>query len=405
MSSESRVLSFLSRAIRALFVLAVVGAVGLAVAWRGSRPAEPCAFYVAPQQRSTESGTLLRSEPFAKAVPAEARAWRILYTTTRADNSSAVGSAVVIASRRTVSGPRPVIAWAHGTTGIMPGCAPSVMANPFANVPGIDQLVGEDWVYVATDYVGLGTTGGHAYLIGDDAARSVLDSIRAARQLPSINLDNRVVVWGHSQGGNSALWTGMRAADYAPDVNVLGIAALAPATDLKALVASGQSSMFGKIVSSYLVQAYSSAYPEIDADFYLKARARQLAKDIASRCVGGWGTLFSILETILLPSDGIFAHDPSGGPLGKRLLQNSPYGLIRTPVLIVQGQIDDLVLPDVQRRFVAARCAAGQPIDYRIYEGRDHLSLVAADSPLGVDLVSWTRDRLANAPASANCRQ
>jgi len=147
----------------------------------------------------------------------------------------------------------------------------------------------------------------------------------------------------------------MRAADYAPDVNVLGIAALAPATDLKALVASGQSSMFGKIVSSFLVQAYSSAYPEIDAGFYVKARARPLAKDISSRCVGGWGTLLSVLETALLPSDGIFAHDPTGGPLGERLLQNMPYGPIRTPVLIAQGQIDDLVLPDVQRRFVAAR--------------------------------------------------
>jgi len=278
-----RVLNILSRAIRALFVVAVVGAVVLAVAWWGSRPAEPDAFYDAPQQLPRESGVLLRSEPFAKAVPAGARAWRILYTTTRADNPPAVGSAVVIASRRTMSGPRPVIAWAHGTTGVVPGCAPSVMANPFANVPGVDQLVGEDWVYVATDYVGLGTTGGHAYLIGDDAARSVLDSVRAARQLPVVNLDNRVIVWGHSQGGNSALWTGMRAADYAPDVNGLGIAALAPATDLKALVASGQSSMFSKIVSSYLVQAYSSAYPEIDAGFYVKARVRPLAKDISGR--------------------------------------------------------------------------------------------------------------------------
>jgi hypothetical protein len=102
-----------------------------------------------------------------------------------------------------------------------------------------------------------------------------------------------------------------------------------------------------------------------------------------------------------LPSGGIFAHDTTDGPLEERLLQNTPYGRIRTPVLIAQGQIDDLVLPEVQRRFVAARCATGQPIDYRLYEGRDHLSLVAADSPPGLDLVGWTRDRQANAPASA----
>jgi alpha-beta hydrolase superfamily lysophospholipase len=393
----------LARIARAAIFLALLGVVALSISWWLSRPAIPDAFYEASSLRPAEPGALLRSEPFAKAIPVGTRAWRILYTTTRADNSPAAASAIVVAPEKAAYGPRPVIAWAHGTTGIAPGCAPSVMANPFANVPGVDRLVGENWIYVATDYVGLGTASGHAYLIGEDAARAVLDAVRASRRLPDLDVDNRIVVWGHSQGGNSALWTGMRVAAYAPDVNVLGIAALAPASDLRSLIASGQSSMFGKIVSSYLVHAYGAAYRDIDAGSYVRMRARPLVNDIAARCVGEWGTLLSVLETALLPGDGIFAQDPTDGALGYRLLQNSPYGPIAAPVMIAQGQADDLVLPDVQARFVASRCAAGQPIDYRIYPGRDHVSVVAADSPLIADLVDWTRDRFAGQPASTNC--
>lgn len=393
----------LMRALRVVGVLAAAGAAALAVAWWASRPAEPDAFYSPPPQRPAQPGVLLRSAPFAAAVPAGAQAWRILYTTTRADDAPAVASAVIVASARSGGGPRPVIAWAHGTTGIAPGCAPSVMASPFANVPALDGIVGEGWIYVATDYVGLGTTGGHAYLVGEDAARSVLDAVRAARQLRGIELDGRVVVWGHSQGGNSALWSGIRAPGYAPDLTILGIAALAPASDLRALIAAGQSSMFGKIVSSYLVRAYGAAYPEIDAAAYVGALARPLVADIAGRCVGGWGTLFSVFEATLLLPGGIFARDPTDGPLGDRLLRNTPNGPIAPPVLIAQGQVDDLVLPDIQRRFVAERCAAGQRIDFRLYQGRDHLSLVAAGSPLTADLIGWTRDRLAGMPAPSSC--
>lgn len=394
---------FLVRVVRATGYVAATGATVLGIAWWAARPATPDAFYDAPSQRPAEAGALLRSESFTRTVPQGAQAWRILYTTTRADDSRAVASAIVLTASRRTEAPRPVIAWAHGTTGVAPGCAPSVMAKPFAHVPAIDRLISEDWVYVATDYVGLGTAGEHAYLIGDDAARAVLDAVRAARRLPGLSLDNRVVVWGHSQGGNSALWTGMRAPDYAPDVNLQGVAALAPASDLRALVASGQSSMFGKIVSSYLMRAYPAVYADVDANAYVGTTTRLIAHDIAGRCVGGWETLFSVLETTLLPGGGIFAIDPTRGALGDRLQQNTPNRKIAVPLLIAQGQADDLVLPDVQTRYVAARCAAGQPIDYRAYAGRDHLSLVAADSPLSVDLVAWTRDRLASRPATTAC--
>ena len=386
----------------ALLLAAIVAVVIFAI-WTAARPAQPDAFYNPPAEKPGDPGALLRSEPYTKQLPAGARGWRILYTTKRGD-APTVASAIVVTSTQTTPAPRPVIAWAHGTTGIAPGCAPSVIA-PFAGVPALDRVIAENWVYIATDYPGLGTPGGHAYLVGEDAARAVLDAIRAARRIEGLSLDNRAVVWGHSQGGNAALWTGVRADDYAPDVNIAGIAALAPASDLPALFRASQGTPFGKIVSSYLIKAYAAAYPDVGMPAYVSARTRPFVGDIASRCAGGWPTLFSVAETSLLPSAGIFARDPAGGALGERLRQNTPATGITAPVLIAQGTADDLVLPALQARYVAARCAAGQPIDYRIYPRRDHVSLVTDHAALDADLIAWSRDRFAGAPDTPNCKR
>lgn len=231
----------------------------------------------------------------------------------------------------------------------------------------------------------------------------MLDAVRAARRLTAANLGDQVVVWGHSQGGNSALWTGMRSSALAPEMKVVGVAALAPASDLKGLVASAQGSMFGKIVSSYLVTAYARAYPDVKVRDYVHGAARIIAGDIARRCVGGYETLLSVAATALLPAGGIFTGDPTAGPLGARLGENTPTGIIPSPLLIAQGEADDLVAPEVQRRYVATRCAAGQPVDYRTYPGRDHISLVAPNSPLARDIVEWTRDRFEGKPANSTC--
>ena len=61
------------------------------------------------------------------------------------------------------------------------------------------------------------------------------------------------------------------------------------------------------------------------------------------------------------------------------------------------------MVPAVQERYVAARCAAGQAVDYRTYAGRDLVGVVQADSPLIPDLLAWTRDRLTGAPPASTC--
>jgi len=392
------------RAIRFFGWLAFVLIALIAVAWWAARPSAPDAFYTLSQSPPSAAGELLRHEPFDRNVPPGARAWRILYTTTRIEGVPAIASAIVMVSEKASTEPRPIVAWTHGTTGITPGCGPSVLSDPFLYVPALESLLEQGWIYVATDYVGLGTAGPHPYLVGDGEARSTLDAVRAVRKIEELEVSDRTVVWGHSQGGHAAIWTGILAPTYAPDVTIDGVAAIAPATDLRGLIERIQHTPVGRIMSSYVLQAYSKAFPDVSFDAYASGWSKVMALDMAGRCLEGFKILFSLGEAFAARGT-IFDSPPTSGSLGERLAQNSPNMPVTQPLLIAQGDDDDLVLPDVQARFVQQRCAAGQSLEFMRYVGRDHISIVAPDSALTGDLVEWTQQRLARTATPGGCRE
>ncbi len=107
----------------------------------------------------------------------------------------------------------PVLSWAHGTTGVSDICAPS---NDTADGPAHDYLGGVDavldryvadgYVVVQTDYVGMGTPGGHPYMDGGTEANAVVDIVRASREIDD-SISNQWYAMGHSQGGHATLFT------------------------------------------------------------------------------------------------------------------------------------------------------------------------------------------------------
>ena len=387
----------------AIAVLALALALALAgVSWRINE-AEPVvdAFYDTPDEVPAEPGALLRSEPFTREIPDGAEAWRILYTTTVADGVPAVASGIVVVPDPAPSEPPPVIAWAHGTTGVARRCAPSVLPNPWTAGAffSLDRVIAEGWALVATDYVGLGSEGAHPYLVGEPAGRSVLDAVRAARQL--VEVSDQTVVWGHSQGGGAALWTGVLAPSYAPDANVIGVAALAPAADLVGLVDNLYDVTGGSIFAAYAVRGYTTFYDDVAVGDYVRPIARTTFEAAADRCLNA-AVLVSALSAITVGMD-IFTGDLTAGALAQRLEENVPRAAIEAPLLIGQGEADGLILADVQTAYVAARCADGFPVDYRTYAGLDHVPLVEADSPLIPELIEWTHQRLDGAEPSSTC--
>lgn len=389
-------------------VLALVLASGAAVVSAALHDGSPVVddFYAAPRAVPDEPGQLIRSVPFTRGLPSNATAWRILYTTTRGDGSAAVASGLVVVPREG-EGPWPVIDWTHGTTGYAQNCAPSLAKEPFESGAFflLDQVIDNGWALVATDYIGLGTEGPHPYLIGPDTAHATLDAARAARQLDDARLGEQNVVWGHSQGGGAALWTGALSDQYAPDLDIDGVAALAPASNLPALVKNLSDITGGSVFAAYVFAAYSAAYDDVSYRSHIRPGAEVTVREMAERCLAEPGVFVSILNALALSKDPeIFAKDPLSGAVGKHIAENVPPATITAPpLLLAQGGADQLVIRPAQDEYVDDLCAAGQQVDYRIYAGRGHVPLVESDSPLVPDLIAWTHDRLDGEAVSPGC--
>lgn len=389
----------------AALVLAVLLAYGSVRVLSGVPLPEPGPFYTTPANVPADPGRLLRSEPIDEGVPDGARGWRILYTTTHPDGGAAVSSGTILAPENPSPDPYPLLTVAHGTTGIAPKCAPSLAPAPFDDGAGTalrEMVTQHGWVAVTSDYIGLGTQGTHPYLVGAAEARNVLDASRAARELDEISTTADTVVWGHSQGGQAALWTGQLAATYASEFRVKGVAAFAPAADLFGLAEVDKTEIGGKTVSAYIAATWNRLYPELRLAEQLTPGSRHGVGKIEDLCFNGKDALPALLRGSQIPNQ-LFPDRLLDGEFGARLKEQTPVGPFPAPVLVAQGLSDPLVKPELQQAWVDARCAAGLPIDYRTFPGLSHMSLVAADSPLTPQLVQWTLDRWNGLPPTPTC--
>lgn len=366
-----------------------------------TRNPEISAFYTPPDDLSGAPGTILRSEPFSDGIPSDAQAWKVLYVSTDEHDEPIAVSGLVIAPRAHLPGRRPVLAWAHGTTGIARPCAPSFTDAPLEGIPDMTGPLEQGWVITLTDYPGLGTPSPHPYLVGASEGRAVLDSVRAAHQLDTgIDLDDRYAVWGHSQGGHAALFAGQLAPDYLPEQELVGVVALAPATQLAANLDAVKSTDAGKVLSVFAFESWSDYYPTIPDDTLTDA-AREPGRRLAAVCLNQPSRYRIVIVGLTFPST-IFDVDPITDPTWRSLLdQNSPDPTgVGPPLLVGQGLADELIIPDVTEAWVVARCDAGRTTEWRTYADVNHTAVVG---PGGADALSWTIDRFEGVTATSEC--
>ena len=74
-----------------------------------------------------------------------------------------------------------------------------------------------------------------------------------------------------------------------------------------------------------------------------------------------------------------------------------------TRLLIAQGLADPVVPPAATNEYIERRCAAGQRLDYWMFTGPDHGTIVQPGSLLTEPLVAWTAARFANHPQAKGC--
>ena len=362
----------------------------------------PDAFYDPPADVPSRPGALLRSEPLKDVtLPAGMRGWHILYTTSVNDSTPATAVATVFAPTEPPAGPRPVITWEHGTTGLLQKCMPSLVSEPTVGIPALDQIVKAGWVIVATDYSFAEKGGPHPYLIGDGEARAGLDSVRAARQMPKLTLDERTVVWGHSQGGHSALWTGIVGLRYAPDVKIVGLAAIAPAANMANILAMNIA--VDKRLGPYIARSYSRFYPEVTLKQALRPEALAAAREIANLCGFFPPEDPQRIAALAASFDGPALATDINPALAARLAQNIAAHPVTPPVVIAHGLVDVVVPPPATDAYVDERCAAGQQIEYWKFAGLDYGGIVQPGTSLDEPIVAWTTARSANEPQASGC--
>lgn len=345
-------------------------------------------------------GAIIRIWPLEGGADLGAKAYRVLYRSTGLKNEPiAVTAAIIFPDGPAPAGGRPVVAWAHPTTGISNKCAPTLL--PGVQVQGIDEMLRRGYVIAATDYPGLGTPGVHPYLIGVSEAYSVIDAVRASRELPDAKAQKRYAVWGHSQGGHAALFTGELSAGYAPELELVGVAAAAPATYLADLFEADRSTESGLTLTSMALLSWSKLF-DLPTDAIVEPAAMRAYERVASDCIEDLPQMLQLEQDARPLMRGFLKSDPTLLPAWRTLMDQNTPGQVPAgaPVFIAQGTADTTVKPAITRKFAEHLCKSGSAVRFVSLPGVSHI-YAARDSSFAA--VTWMADRFAGRTAPSNC--
>jgi pimeloyl-ACP methyl ester carboxylesterase len=395
-------------------------AIGVAVNNAVAQVAAPAglAFYTPPSPLpDAKAGSVIwnRRAPSAIAMPSAIRQHLVLYHSRALDGRDIAVSGTIYIPRGTP--PRdgwPLITWTHGTTGLVPACAPSrdTAKGPehsalVAVRNELDIYVRRGYAVAFSDFAGLGGSPGlHPYLQGEVEARGALDIMRAAREIdPTIG--TRYMVLGHSQGGQADLFTAALGPTYAPEFKQLGNIAFAPAAQIGGRITDmtkAETPSVALVYAMYFLQGIASTHPEIDLKTILTPQALshldEMRNECASETLGISGTRGSGYWPKAIPKDQFLPGADLSAVL-KLAAANDPDQLrIAAPTMIMQGSLDVTVLPRTNDALARAMCKTGNELFYRVFPKADHEGVLLLGRH---DAQAWVKARFAGKPAVSNC--
>ncbi|MCU7728577.1 lipase family protein [Actinoplanes sp. KI2] len=266
-----------------------------------------------------------------------------------------------------------VAAWAHGTTGLADQCTPSTNQNVFwpEARTAIAALLGQGFTVAAPDYPGLGTSQQHPYLIGLSEARSIIDAVKAARNLDS-SLIPAYVIDGHSQGGQGSLFANQIASSYDGNMVLKGSASIAPVSNAATLapLIPGTPNQGYLVMGLYGLQTVDSTF---SAASVLAPPAKSKTSVLSSGCLmeilASYQNLSAsqLLVGGALPDSVIAKLDHWVSPA-----QTTP----TAPILLIQGTADESVPAFLTEMLVDQLHAYSQPVTYQEIDGATHDSAV-----------------------------
>ncbi|MEV6343687.1 alpha/beta fold hydrolase [Actinoplanes sp. NPDC051851] len=357
-------------------ILAVVLSVGGVTAMAAAPAA---AAYATPGYVLTSTTASLPSE-----LSAVATGKKISYVTTSITGATITATGLVLTPKTGKN--NKIVAWGHGTTGLADGCAPSTNQAVFwaeARI-AVAELISRGWTVTAPDYPGLGTPQAHPYLIGNSEARSLIDGVKAARNLDS-SLGVNYAIDGHSQGGQGSLFANQLAPSYDGNLVLKGTAAIAPVSNADVI----SPLIPGSEANGYLVMAMFGI-AAVDSSFnpltVLAAPAEAKLSVLATGCLN---------EILAAYADLSDTELVEGGTLPDSLLtklatyDNPAQTAPSAPILVVQGTEDEAVPYFVTADLLIPQLEAySQPVDFVVIDGASHDEAVIQSADLVADWIA-----------------
>jgi pimeloyl-ACP methyl ester carboxylesterase/Ca2+-binding EF-hand superfamily protein len=337
-------------------------------------------------------GTLVRHQPLIpRHRPATAAdAYRLHYRAHGYDGGQRVagGTAFIPAGPAPESG-WPVIAFAHGTTGLSNASAPSRAGFARLELDHIDRWLAAGFAVAATDYEGLATPGPHPYFNGEAVAGDIIDAVRALHSLGH-DLSPAWLAAGFSQGGHAALHVANIATGYAPELDFRGTIAVAPVARVKdsiaALTVDGDAP-FNAVVA-FTLAGFDIAVDYFALEDYLTPLGAELVR------VAAGTTLRDLLRDLHgVTNDAAGATGITARPEIAAMLDglDAPVTYLDRPVFITASSDDETVpLPPVED-FADSLRRAGARVDYCSHIGADHAAMLETGQP---EAIAFGREHL-----------
>jgi pimeloyl-ACP methyl ester carboxylesterase len=388
-------------------------------------------------------GTVIAKEKIATKIPG-ADAWRIAYISSDLKERPTISTGLVIAPKgKPPQDGRPILAWAHGTTGTAQNCGPSQVLDPAQDlneyfliggtswtdfgVPAATDFIKLGYVLVATDYQGLGGGGSkHQYTIAATQARDHINSVRAVGNMGLSGRNKKAVLYGWSQGAGSVI-AAVGMPDYINQKNtafdgveIIGGVALAP-QDIAALIppaARTEDDAAAKMMQQLSTQfsgnvfdfthlamslwAMVGTFPNLKmSDLYTSQGETILNEVLTKKC------MHSAADTLSFNLGSDFKSMMLAQPLNSRAWVNA---LVESsvsaakpiaPVMIYYGSKDTTVPPVMGALYQKAKCAMGGNIGRVELPGQSHFTTPPTSQAM---YSQWIKDRFQGKPAPDGCK-
>jgi hypothetical protein len=387
----------------ALSISAPAQATAAPAAWPPHPDSDP--FYAQPNPMpDVAPGTVLASRPTtvrALAIPVPVRAWQVKYLSTDTRGAPAADIATII--QPLVQPPkaqRKLVSYQTAYDGLDADCAPSYAFATGINPPFYEEaamlpLLVAGYTVVSADYEGPH----YQWAAGVNSGHGVLDGVRATQSFAPAGLNGPATptaLWGYSGGALASQWANELAATYAPELNIVGVAAGGVPADIGAIARAIDGTALSGVYFGATV-GLSRAYPEIHIDALLTDRGKAAFETLGHQCIGEFAVQFAfrhmrdyvtVPELLDVPAvRGVIAENTMG--------QRLPYA----PTYIYQGTNDELAITPPVDNLVATYCGMGAKVQYVKILG-EHLTTAGTGVP---GALAYVQGRLNGRPAPSSC--